>query len=110
MLVLFDQGTPVPIRRHLSRHTVRTTFEHGWDALANGELLAAAEREGYEVFVTTDQNLRHQQDLSSRRIAIVVITRGQWPRLAPHVNLVVASVDAAVPGGYTEVEIPTEHF
>lgn len=75
--------------------------------MANGELLAAAEREGYEVFVTTDKNLRHQQNLALRSIAIVVITVGQWPRLAPHVDLVVASVDAAVPGGYTEVEIPT---
>lgn len=107
MLVLFDQGTPVPIRRHLRRHTVRTTFEHGWDMLANGELLTAAEREGYDVFVTTDKNLRYQQNLSSRRIAIVVIMAAQWPRLASHVDLVVAAVDAAVPGGYTEVEIPT---
>ena len=61
MLVLFDQGTPVPIRRSLSHHTVRTAFELGWHTLANGELLSAAERAGYEVFVTTDRNLRHQQ-------------------------------------------------
>jgi hypothetical protein len=60
MLVLLDQGTPVPLRGHLTHHTVRTTFEHGWHTLANGELLVAAEREGYEVFVTTDKNLRHQ--------------------------------------------------
>lgn len=106
MLVLFDQGTPVPIRRYLAHHTVRTTFEHGWDTLANGELLAGAEQLGYEVFVTTDKNLRHQQNLSSRRIAVVVIMAAQWPGLEPHVGLVVAAVDAAAPGSYTEVEIP----
>lgn len=99
MLVLFDQGTPVPIRRWLAHHTVRTTFELGWHTLANGDLLVAAEREGYDVFVTTDRNLRYQQNLSVRRIAVVVIMTAQWPRLAPHVGLVVATVDAATPGG-----------
>lgn len=108
MLVLFDQGTPVPIRRWLTHHTVRTTFELGWHTLTNGELLVVAEREGYEVFVTTDRNLRYQQNLSARRIAIVVIMSAQWPGLAPHVDLVVATVNAATPGGYWEVEIPTE--
>ena len=108
MRVLLDQGTPVPLKQYLLNHTVRTAFQEGWATLANGELLTAAEAAGFEVFVTTDKNLRHQQDLSKRRIAVVVIGQAQWPRLEPHVHRVVASVDRAVEGSYDEVEIPVD--
>jgi len=58
--VLFDQGTPVPLRSELTTHSVSTAHELGWSTLENGELLAAAEAEGFEVFVTTDRNLKYQ--------------------------------------------------
>ena len=106
MLVLFDQGTPAPLRRHLLHHTVRTAFQEGWANLANGELLAAAESRGFEVFVTTDKNLRYQQDLSVHRIAVVVIDFAQWPGLEPHVSLVSAAVDRATTGTFQLVEVP----
>jgi len=92
MLILLDQGTPVTIRRYLPHHTVRTTSQSGWATLTNGELLTVAEADAFDVFVTTDKNLRYQQNLSGRRIAIVVIMDAQWPRLEPHVNLLVAAV------------------
>lgn len=57
MLVLFDQGTPVPIRPFLKEHTVQTTAERGWDTLENGELLKAAEAAGFDVLVTPDKNI-----------------------------------------------------
>ena len=60
MRVLFDQGTPVPLRRHLSDHRVETAFERGWSKLRNSALLDRAEAEGFELLVTTDQSLRHQ--------------------------------------------------
>jgi len=63
--ILFDQGTPVPLRDSLPQHEVSTTYERGWSTLRNGELLDAAEREGYAILVTTDSNLRHQQNLAS---------------------------------------------
>jgi len=63
MKILFDQGTPVPLRRSLSKHKVTTAFERGWGALRNGELLQAAEAEGFDALVTTDQNLQYQQNL-----------------------------------------------
>ncbi len=69
-------------------------------------MLAAAETDGFDVFVTTDKNLRYQQNLSARRIAIVVVIYAQWPGLQPHVDLVASAVDNAKPGSYTEVEIP----
>lgn len=107
MLVLFDQGTPIPIRPYLTRHTVRTATQQGWATLSNGDLLIAAETAGFEVFVTTDKNIRYQQNLAERRIAIVVIGLPQWPGLEPHVGRVVAAVNDATPGSYTEIQIPS---
>jgi len=71
--ILFDQGTPVPLRDSLTQHEVSTTYERGWSKLRNGELLDGAEREGFELLITTDSNLRYQQNLSARRLAIVVL-------------------------------------
>jgi len=73
MLVLFDQGTPVPLRLFLKEHSVETAAQRGWDKLKNGELLNAAENTGFEVFVTPDKNIRHQQDLRQYSLAIVVL-------------------------------------
>jgi hypothetical protein len=67
-----------------------------------------AEAQGFEVFVTTDKNLRYQQNLSGRTIAVVVVMQAQWPGLEPHVHLGVSAVDAVASGSYTEVEIPTD--
>ena len=106
MLVLFDQGTPVPIRPFLKEHTVQTTAERGWDTLENGELLTAAEAAGFDVLVTPDKNIRHQQNLTVRTIALVVLGNPRWPVLRLHVKRVVAAVNGATPGSYTEVEIP----
>ena len=106
MRILFDQATPVPIRPFLIGHSVRTAAQEGWDTLRNGDLLAAAEAAEFEVFLTTDKNMRYQQNLSGRRIAVIVLSKQQWPELRPHVHLVVAAVIAAIPGSFFEVEIP----
>ena len=108
MRVLFDQATPVPIRPHLEGHDVRTAAQEGWDTLKNGELLAAAEASGFDVLLTTDKNIRYQQDLSQRKIAIVVLGEQQWPRLRSHVRLVAEAINLALPGSYTEVDLPAE--
>jgi hypothetical protein len=106
MLILFDQATPVPIRRYLKHHIVRTAAQQGWDRLANGDLLNAGEQAGFDLLLTTDKNMSYQQNLSGRKMAIVVLSKQQWPFLRPHVHLVVEAVDGALPGSYTEVEIP----
>lgn len=106
MLILFDQATPVPIRRYLTPHTVRTALEQGWHKLSNGELLAAAEDAGFDLFITTDKNIRYQQNLASRKIAIIVLSRQQWPHVRPHVQRVVEAVNRAQAGSFAEVEIP----
>src|ERR1700733_11341397 len=106
MLVLFDHGTPKGLGRLLLGHTVVTAQARGWDRLSNGELLVEAEKEGFEVLVTTDKNLRYQQNLSNRRIAIVVIGNSLWPVLRNHGNLILSAINAATPGTYVEIEIP----
>ena len=73
MRVLFDQGTPVPLRQFLTGHAIRTAAEEHWTTLANGLLLDAAEAAGFELLLTTDKNIRYQQNLAGRRIAIVVL-------------------------------------
>jgi predicted nuclease of predicted toxin-antitoxin system len=108
MPILFDNGTPAPLRDALQGHIVVEAIERGWDRLTNGELIAAAEAEGFELLLTTDKNMRHQQDLTGRKIAFVVISNQQWPTLRHHVERVVAAVNAATPGSYSEVEIPFE--
>lgn len=107
MLVLFDNGTPRTLARHLiDRHTVTEARARGWQELENGELLSAAETAGFDVLVTTDKNLRYQQNLQTRQIAIVVLGVGRWGLIKPYIADVAAAVDAATPGSYTEVDIP----
>jgi hypothetical protein len=108
MRVLFDQATPLPIRDYLDQHEVRTASQQGWATLKNGELLMAAEAAGFEVLLTTDKNLRYQQKLDGRKIAVVVLGRQQWPQVKGHVQRVVEAVNVAVSGSYTEVDIPPE--
>ncbi len=107
MLVLFDNGTPRNLARYLiDRHTVTEARARGWEKLENGELLMAAEAAGFEVILTTDRNLPYQQNLAGRKIAVVVLGKGRWTLIKPHVAKVVAAVNAATPGTYAEVKMP----
>jgi hypothetical protein len=106
MLILFDHGTPAPLRLFLKEHTVKKTKDLGWNTLSNGELLKVAEEAAFDVFLTTDKNIRYQQNLAKRIIAIVVLGNSRWPVVQLHVDRVVAAVNAAQPGTYIEVEIP----
>ncbi len=107
MLVLFDTGTPRPLARYLiGRHTVTEARARGWDKLENGDLLNAAEAAGFEVLVTTDKNIRYQQNLKKRKIAVVALGQGRWSLIKAHVSRISAAVDEAKPGTFKEVEIP----
>jgi predicted nuclease of predicted toxin-antitoxin system len=106
MRILFDHGVPAPLLRFLSGHAVEKAKDRGWDTLGNGDLLAAAEAAGFELIVTADKNIRYQQRLEGRRIAILVLGNPQWPVVRRHVQKVAAAVNAVVPGSYIEVEIP----
>lgn len=106
MKILFDQGTPVPLRNHLPNHAIETLYEKGWSNLENGDLLREAEAAGFEVLITTDQNLRYQQNLSGRRISVVVLLTTSWPRIKSHTDLVVQAIDHLNLGSYEEIGFP----
>ena len=108
MRVLFDQGTPAPLRQFLQGHTVSTAAQKGCHQLQNGELLNAAGAAGFDVLVTTDRNLRYQQNLGARDIAIVVLSTPRWPVVQLHTEKITRAVNAATPGSYAEVDIPIE--
>ena len=106
MKVLFVQGTPAPLKDLLPNHDVLTAYELGWSTLKNGELLRAAESNGFEVFITTDTNLRYQQNLIQRKIAIVSLSTTSWPRIKQHASLIVTAVTNSVINSFIEVNIP----
>jgi len=99
--ILFDQGVPKPLQAHLSGHQVSRAFQLGWATKKNGELLALAENAGFEVLVTTDQNLLHQQKLSRWKIALFILGRGNWPEIQPQASRIAAEINAIKkPGVY----------
>jgi hypothetical protein len=102
MRVLFDQGAPVPLRKMLHGHSVSTAYELGWNCLGNGELIAKAESAGFDVLVTTDKNLKYQQNLAERRIAILVLPTTSWPALRERSESIAKAVTALGPGAYFE--------
>jgi len=102
MRILLDQGTPVPLRQALISHTVSTAFEMGWQGLDNGALLQAAAGD-FEVFITTDQNLRYQQNLAGRQLAILVLPTTSWPKIQAHLAEVIAAVNDIIPGELREL-------
>lgn len=107
MLILFDHGAPRGLAGALSDHTVITAQSRGWDRLNNGDLLTAAEEAGVDVLLTTDRQIRYQQNLSGRKISLVVLTGStKWSRVRLHLERIVLAVNAAHTGSYIEVEIP----
>jgi len=106
MLALFDNGTPRGPAAMLSGHTIEEARTRGWEELANGESIMAAETAGFEVLLTTDKNIRYQQNLNDRKIALVVLEHSQWPMVKLVAESIAIAVNAAKPGSYVEVPIP----
>jgi hypothetical protein len=102
MRILFDQGTPAPLRHALAGHTVATAFEMGWSNLDNGDLLRQAEGR-FDLLLTTDQNLRYQQNLTRQRLRVLVLPTTSWPEIRAHTPEVAAAVEAMRPGSYLEL-------
>jgi hypothetical protein len=104
--ILFDQGTPAPLRDFLLNHDVSTAYELGWSTLKNGELLSTAEANGFEVFITTDTNLRYQQNLIQRKITIEVLSTTSWPRIKSNTSEIIATINQSASNSFIEVNIP----
>ncbi len=105
MRILFDQGVPAPLRQGLPGHVVETAFERGWSDLRNSVLLQRAEDEGYALLITTDQSLRHQQNLAGRNLGVLVLLSTSWPRIQLRADDIKAVVDVMGTGDIQEISI-----
>jgi hypothetical protein len=103
MKVLLDVCTPVQVRRALPDHEVHTATKLGWGALENGALLQAAEAAGFDLLVICDKNLRHQQNLAGRRLAVLELWTNHRPTLERHFLLIRQAAEAIQPGEYRTV-------
>ena len=102
MRILFDQGTPVPLRNYLADHVVETVFELGWSNLENGALLTTAE-EPFDLLITTDQQLRYQQNLFGRKLSILVLMTTSWPRIKRNIPQILEAIEQTSSGRYREI-------
>lgn len=107
MKILFDNGTPNPLARSLTDHEVTFARKIGWHELKNGELIEKAEEAGYHLLLTTDKNIKYQQNLAGRVISIIVLGNPQWPYLRLHIDRVVEAVNTTTPGSYFEIDVPS---
>ena len=105
MKILFDQGVPAPLRKFLLSHQVSTAYEEGWDTLKNGELLAIAEANDFNILLSTDQHLKFQQNLQGRKIAIVVLLSTSWPKIQLSIPAIIAALEKINEGEYVEIPI-----
>jgi hypothetical protein len=105
MRVLFDQGTPAPLRTELHGHEVSTAHETGWSTLTNGNLLRAAAKE-FDVLLTTDQSLPHQQNLEGIDLAVVILPTTNWTTIRQHAALVRDAIGSANAGQAVYVSFP----
>ena len=106
MRILFDQGTPWGLRRILTGHTVRRSYQLGWQHLSNGQLLDSAEAAGYELLITTDTRMPYQQNLSGRQLAIIGLAGHNWPYSQRTIDAILTAVNEIKPGEFRAVLIP----
>ena len=104
--ILLDQNVPGSLGRLLSdrfSHEVLTAYDMGWSRTKDADLLAAAERANFSVFITCDQGIPYQQNLARRSIATIVLPTNRWQIVARYVSAVAVAIDAAVPGSCEEL-------
>jgi hypothetical protein len=106
MKILLDVCTPRQVRSALHGHDVRTAAKLGWAALGNGELIRVAENAGYDLFIICDKNMRHQQNLTSRRIAILELWTNHRPTLEKHFRYIREASETMRPGEYRQLPSP----
>ena len=107
MKIILDESVPQKLRLLIEGdHSVFTTWYQGWSGLKNGALLAAADRAGFELFITADQELTYQQNLTGRKMAVLVLSTNNWDLVKAGIAQITAAIEAVTPGSYAEVEIP----
>ena len=101
---LFDECMPQPLRRRLAEFEISTAQEMGWGRVKNGELLKLAE-DKFDAFLTCDQQLKYQQNLKGRKLAILVLSTNRWPQVKARTQEIIAAVLALKPGDYVELSL-----
>jgi len=101
--VFFDEDVPRKLARFLPHHEVETVVSMGWGSVKNGALLKLIEQEGFQVFLTGDKNMSSQQRLDGRPFAVLVMSAINWPVIEPHIDTIVAAIDAAQIGSVAVV-------
>jgi len=104
--ILLDENIPIGLRSLLAAFDVRTADEMGWAGITNGRLLDAAEEAGFQIMVTADRNIRAQQRLAGRKIALVVINTNHWDTLSDNAAAVISACNGAGEGTYDVVQLP----
>ena len=106
MKILFDHNIPRRLRQFLLEHSIDTAREKGWAEVSNGNLLVEAERDGYDVLITADQNMSYQQNIARRQVGVVVLLSNRWPDVELRLEAIRAALEDIQPGEVREVPIP----
>ncbi len=106
MKILLDESVPQKLRLLIAGHTVITAAFQGWSGLKNGDLLEVAERAEFDLLITADQSMTYQQNMSRRKIALIVLSTNNWALVQMHIRRIADAVGQIQPGGYSEVAIP----
>jgi hypothetical protein len=104
--ILLDEGVPIGVRTLITGFHVEAVAEIGWAGLTNGDLIQAAEVAGFEVMITCDQNIRYQQNLAGRRLALVVLTTNHWDTIRANSGGILPAVEQATASSFVIVEMP----
>jgi len=102
--ILLDEGVPVQIRKTLSTHSVTTVQEAGWSSFTNGDLLSIAEGK-FDLFITADQNLKYQQNLTGRKIAILELSSNRRRIIEQNFNLIIETIGKMEEGAFVSLTI-----
>ncbi len=106
MKIILDESTPQKLRLLIEgSHEVVTTWFQGWSGLKNGALLTAAEEAGFDLFITADQELSYQQNLSGRKIAVLVLSTNNWSVVKANMAEITTAINAAKSGSFAFVDI-----
>lgn len=105
MKIILDESVPQKLRLLIEDHTVATVWFQGWSGSKNGALLAVAEEAGFDLFITADQEIIYQQNLTGRKMALVVLSTNNWDFIRAGIAQITA-IDRVAPGSYGEVQIP----
>jgi hypothetical protein len=106
MRILLDQNVPVPLRYALLGHQVETAYERGWAELQNGDLVREAELAGFDLLITSDQGIRHQQNWAGRSLALLVLSTNDWTRIRQFKDRILAAVNSVRPSACVHFEVP----